>query len=186
MSSSIMFLLVMYLGLLLGGISVRYGLYATVIHELGHIIVYILLLRKIPPLSAGMIGLSIEQPQLRRGSSIVLLASRIGANLLTAGIFWICSIYSPSYDWYFMVVSNLAIAAFNAFPLPFSDGGRILAIATPARYLYIIDHIYAVSIAVVCAGLLWLVLFSESPVLQISLIGVIITIIVKMLKKDRN
>ncbi len=182
MNSAVLFLAVMYVGLLIGGISVRFGLYAVLLHELGHIVVYIIMLRRLPPLLAGIGGLSIELPCLSRGRSIVLLSSGVAMNLIAMICSWASGLVSPSYDGYFFMVANAAIALFNIVPLPFSDGGRLLSLLVNVRYLDIVEHVYAVFTALLCVGLLVMTLFSGSVVLQISLLGVIITIVVKMIR----
>ncbi len=172
----------MYLGLLLGGMSVRYGLYAIIIHEFGHVVTYLLLLRRLPRITAGLAGFSIEMPCLSRARTVMLLSSGIVANLIAVGTTCIITTLKPDYEGYFFIVANLGVALFNMIPLPFSDGGRLLLTAVDVRRLDLVEHIFAIFTAIVCAGLLVLVFFSKLLPLQISLILVIITVIIKMMR----
>ncbi len=182
MNSAVAFLAVMYLGLLIGGMSVRYGVYAILIHELGHFLIYLLLMRRPPRIIMGVAGFSIEMPCLSRARSALLLSSGVLANLFAVGVTLVFNAIKPDYESYFFMVANLGVAIFNLIPLPFSDGGRLLLTVVDARHLNAVEQVFAVFTAVVCAGLLILILFSDLIPLQISLILVIITIILKMMR----
>ncbi len=183
--SSIPLLVTVFFALLHGGNIAKYGLYASIIHEVGHIIVYMLLMKSVPKIRGVAGGVAIKMPNLSINKTATLLIAGIVANLSVATIFAAIGLYRPTYAGHFIIVSNLCVALFNALPLAFSDGGRLLMLFVPAKYLSVLDHLFAATSAVIVAVLIYILLLYGGAVLQISLIGVIIIITIKNLDRKK-
>ncbi len=185
MGSAVLAFALMYAALLFGGPLVRYGLYAALFHELGHIAVYIVQRHRLPQVKFAMHGVSIKYPCQSARRDIILLFAGVAVNLALVAAFAIKLHFSQSYSDYFVITANLAVAVFNLLPLSFTDGGRLLILFVPVRYLWLADVFFTVTSCVFCLCVMLLLLASASFILQISLCGVIIITVTKTLADKR-
>ena len=113
----------------------RIGLYAAVLHELGHILVYLALFRRLPVIEVTMTGLCMRTrgQALTRGQTFLLAAAGPGTNALLAAV-WAVRMeqYAAIRDSAFLA-ANVLTGAFNLLPIPPLDGSRILLVALPQR-----------------------------------------------------
>ncbi len=184
-NSAVPLLVTLFAALLLGGKYAQYGLYASAIHEIGHIIVYLILIKKAPRLSFKSGGVSIAMPVLPMHKTALLLSGGILANMIAVAVALVIGWIKPTYSMYFITLSNLCVALFNALPLSFSDGGRLLALFTPADKLSLLEHLFAATSALLIAVMLYILLFYGGAVLQITLLGVIIIVTIKNLDRKK-
>lgn len=101
---------------------------AMLLHEGGHVLLYLLLLRRVPLLRLRLGGAALQWGGLAPGGwceAAILLAGPL-ANLLAAVGFLAAALRTASYARYFWGGANLLLGAFNLLPLGFLDGGRLL------------------------------------------------------------
>lgn len=108
----------------------RWGLLASVLHEGGHLALWVLLTRTPPRLvvSPAGIRLSMRGASLRQSSVRCLAAAGPLTNLglcavTVAAMRWVCGY---TYGGYWFASANLLVGAFNLLPLPGLDGARVL------------------------------------------------------------
>ncbi len=181
--SAVLFFALVFASLVYGGATVKYGIYAALLHELGHVVVYVLLYFKIPLVSFSLSGMSIKTKSHTRGKEAVLLLSGVFANFLLVAIFYIKSRFSPTYSGYFFMSANLFVGLLNLVPLPFTDGGRLLSLMTPTKYFEVLETLYMLVSVVFCAILLIILCLSSSFTLKISLAAVIMFILANIFKR---
>ncbi len=178
--SAIPLLVALFAGLYYGGTIAAYGLYAAITHELGHIVVYILIYKSFPKITLKSGGVAIEMPKASRFNCAMLLSAGVAANILAVIISAVAFTIKPSYNGYFFAFANIVVALFNSLPFSFSDGGRLLSLFSPTWILPYLDQMFAVSSALLLSFLFYMILNNGSMVLQISLIGIIIIITIKI------
>ena len=104
----------------------RIGLYAAVLHELGHILVYLALFRRLPVIEVTMTGLCMRTrgQALTRGQTFLLAAAGPGTNALLAAV-WAVRMeqYAAIRDSAFLA-ANVLTGAFNLLPIPPLDGAQ--------------------------------------------------------------
>ncbi len=102
----------------------RIGLYAAMLHEAGHILVYGLLLHKRPQIDVTMTGfcLRLNREELSRAETFWLAAAGPGANLLLAVVWAFRMNRQATIRGTAFLAANLLTAAFNLLPVPPLDG----------------------------------------------------------------
>ena len=104
------------------------GLLAIFLHEAGHTLLYVLLLRQRPVLQIGFGGIALRWNTAgvsARRQAMILLAGP-AANLFTALFFLLlCGQQFRMSVWLF-AVANMLLGVFNLLPLGFLDGGGLL------------------------------------------------------------
>ena len=107
----------------------RIGLYAAVLHELGHILVYLALFRRLPVIEVTMTGFCMRTrgQALTRGQTFLLAAAGPGTNALLAAV-WAVRMeqYATIRDSAFLA-ANVLTGAFNLLPIPPLDGAQLAA-----------------------------------------------------------
>ena len=105
----------------------RIGLCAAILHEIGHIFVYLLLFRRFPVIEVTMTGFCMRTwgQTLTRGQTFLLAAAGPGTNALLAAV-WAVRMeqYATIRDSAFLA-ANVLTGAFNLLPIPALDGGRV-------------------------------------------------------------
>lgn len=109
----------------------RIGLLAACLHECGHILVYVLLERRLPVIEVNMTGFCMRTRgcALTAGQTFWLAAAGPLANALLAGVWWarLARRVTLWDDAFF--AANLLTGAFNLLPVPPLDGAQMLAAA---------------------------------------------------------
>lgn len=109
----------------------RIGLLAACLHECGHILVYVLLERRLPVIEVNMTGFCMRTRgcALTAGQTFWLAAAGPLANALLAGMWWarLARRVTLWDDAFF--AANLLTGAFNLLPVPPLDGAQMLAAA---------------------------------------------------------
>lgn len=107
----------------------RIGLCAAVLHELGHILVYLVLFRRLPVIEVTVTGFCMRtrEQSLTRGQTFALAAAGPGTNALLA-LVWAMKLeqYATIRGSAFLT-ANLLTGAFNLLPVPPLDGAQMLA-----------------------------------------------------------
>ena len=100
----------------------RIGLYAAVLHELGHILVYLALFRRLPVIEVTMTGFCMRT----WGQTFLLAAAGPGTNALLAAV-WAVRMeqYAAIRDSAFLA-ANVLTGAFNLLPIPPLDGAQMV------------------------------------------------------------
>ncbi len=106
---------------------VRISILCSLLHELGHVMVWVFLKRSMPELvlSPIGIGLSIYDAHFSSRQELVLAAAGPLVNFVLAIISWGILSYHASYWGYFFMGANLLISLFNLLPVGCLDGKRI-------------------------------------------------------------
>lgn len=107
----------------------RIGILCALLHEGGHVAVYLLLVRRLPVLRASVTGicLSMRGLTLSPGRQLMLAAAGPATNLLLAAL-WLAWMDGPgrySYFGMWFAATNLLLGGFNLLPLSGLDGGQI-------------------------------------------------------------
>ena len=117
-------------GLLLFDASgfLRIGLYAAVLHELGHILVYLALFRRLPVIEVTMTGFCMRTrgQALTRGQTFLLAAAGPGMNALLAAVWAVRMEQCATIRGSAFLAANLLTGAFNLLPVPPLDGAQML------------------------------------------------------------
>ena len=106
----------------------RIGLYAAVFHELGHILVYLALFRRLPVIEVTMTGFCMRTrgQALTRGQTFLLAAAGPGTNALLAAVWAVrmeqCATIRDSA----FLAANVLTGAFNLLPIPPLDGAQMV------------------------------------------------------------
>lgn len=107
----------------------RLGILCALLHECGHIVVFIALEHRLPALEASLAGLclSMRGVLLSPGRELLLAAAGPAVNLLLAGtmLAWMDGPAGYSYFGLWFASTNLLVGGFNLLPVPGLDGWRI-------------------------------------------------------------
>ena len=110
-----------------GGL-LRFAIIAACIHEIGHIVAYVILCKRIPKIKTSALGFSLdvngESFTIFR-ENILLLAGPL-ANFIVSLVGYFYLQVNVSYSGYFFVAENLLLGIFNLLPIGFLDGGKII------------------------------------------------------------
>ena len=106
----------------------RLGLLAAALHELGHILVFLLLFGRLPVVEVTALGLCMQTRGVRLapGRRFLLAAAGPGMNALLAGVWYArASARLTVWDAAFLA-ANILTGAFNLLPVPPLDGAQML------------------------------------------------------------
>lgn len=105
----------------------RIGLWAAVFHEMGHILVYGLILRRKPQIDITMTGfcLHVNREKLSQFETLCLAAAGPGTNLLLVAIWAFRMNRQATLLGSAFLAANLLTAVFNLLPVPPLDGWEI-------------------------------------------------------------
>ena len=106
----------------------RIGLCAAILHEMGHIFVYLLLFRRFPVIEVTMTGFCMRTrgQALTRGQTFLLAAAGPGMNGLLAAIWAMRMEQCATIRGSAFLAANLLTGAFNLLPVPPLDGAQML------------------------------------------------------------
>lgn len=106
----------------------RIGLCAAVLHEMGHIFVYLLLFRCFPVIEVTMTGFCMRTrgQTLTRGQTFLLASAGPGMNGLLAVIWAMRMEQCATIRGSAFLAANLLTGAFNLLPVPPLDGAQML------------------------------------------------------------
>lgn len=108
----------------------RLGLLAAFLHEWGHILCYLCLLRRFPVIEVTMTGFCMRMDARARalppGRLCRLAAAGPAVNLLLAGIWTVLQSRSLTVRGSAFWAANLLTAGFNLLPFPPLDGARMV------------------------------------------------------------
>lgn len=106
----------------------RIGLCAAVLHEMGHIFVYLLLFRRFPVIEVTMTGFCMRTggQTITRGQTFLLAAAGPGMNALLAAIWAMRMEQCATIRGSAFLAANLLTGAFNLLPVPPLDGAQML------------------------------------------------------------
>lgn len=107
---------------------IRISLLCSVLHEMGHIAVWILIKKTLPEICVSFkgIGMKICESDFTPNEVIALAIAGPTVNFLLAFCTWIGLQNQASYWGYFFVGINLLIGGFNLLPIGSLDGKRVL------------------------------------------------------------
>lgn len=102
----------------------RIGLWAAFFHELGHVLAYLLLLRRKPKIDVTMTGfcLRVDRGELSRRETFLLAAAGPGTNLALAAVWMLRMEQQATIRGSAFLAANLLTAGFNLLPVPPLDG----------------------------------------------------------------
>ena len=105
----------------------RIGLCAAILHEIGHIFVYLLLFRRFPVIEVTMTGFCMRTwgQTLTRGQTFLLAAAGPGMNGLLAAIWAMRMEQCATIRGSAFLAANLLTGAFNLLPIPPLDGAQM-------------------------------------------------------------
>lgn len=115
----------------------RMVLLASCVHELGHILVFVICTHRMPPISAAVGGLTLGSTaglSLRQELAVAVAGPL--ANMLAALCFYFLANIKAAYGLYFFMGANICICLYNLLPFGVLDGARILLCLTPPCKVY--------------------------------------------------
>lgn len=106
----------------------RFSVLAAIFHEGGHILVYYLLMGRLPLLRISPFGMAMEVDRSAFTERELLLLAIAGPlmNLLAAGAVLLAMQRKAAYGGYCFAAVNLAMGSFNLLPIKPLDGWEIL------------------------------------------------------------
>lgn len=106
----------------------RIGLCAAILHEIGHILVYLLLFRRLPVIEVTMTGFCMRTRglSLTRAQTFALAAAGPGMNALLAAVWAFRLEQQATVRGSAFLAANLLTGAFNLLPIPPLDGAQML------------------------------------------------------------
>ncbi len=106
----------------------RIGLCAAVLHEMGHIFVYLLLFHRLPVIEVTMTGFCMRARglPLTRVQTFALAAAGPGTNALLAAVWALRLEQQATVRGSAFLAANLLTEAFNLLPIPPLDGAQML------------------------------------------------------------
>lgn len=106
----------------------RMGLAAALLHELGHGLVYWLIMGRLPRVTLSPLGVGMEicPSAFTPRQLLALAAAGPGVNLTLAALAFLSLQLQASYGGYWFLGVNLWMGLFNLLPLGGLDGARIL------------------------------------------------------------
>ncbi len=123
---------ILYLLLLFDGSGfLRLGLLAAFLHEMGHIIVYLLRFQRLPAIDVTLTGfcMRLQGERIRPAEKLLLAAAGPGINLLLAAMWALRMEQRATIRGSAFLAANLLTAGFNLLPIPPLDGAQMLAAA---------------------------------------------------------
>lgn len=120
----------------------RMALAASVMHETGHVLAYIVCTRSLPKIFASVGGLNLRMDKMlgRRQELTVVCAGPL-VNFLAAAALLCLAMCRASYGVYFFAAVHLCTGLYNCLPIGVLDGARILSLLVPARGLWMLQRI---------------------------------------------
>lgn len=112
---------------------VRVGLLAALLHECGHVAVWLVMTKSLPVLSFSLRGIGLDASAAyltRRQTFLLALAGPLTNLLLCAAALGKMQL-AASYWGYFFAAANLATGLFNLLPVGDLDGRRMLQSILP-------------------------------------------------------
>lgn len=109
----------------------RLGLLAAALHELGHIVVYIIFARRLPRIDVTMAGFCMRMggAALTPGQTFWLAAAGPGTNAMLAALWAVKLANRATVRGSAFFAANVLTGAFNLLPVPPLDGAQMLSSA---------------------------------------------------------
>lgn len=106
----------------------RLGIAASILHECGHVLVWLGLCRRFPPLCISLRGICLDArgAHLTRRGEFFLAAAGPAVNLGLCLFVFAAMQRQASYRGYLFAAANLLVGAFNLLPVAGLDGKRLL------------------------------------------------------------
>lgn len=106
----------------------RIGLLVALLHECGHVLVWVLMTHTLPVLrfSVTGIGMDVSGAQLGAGKTLLLALAGPAANFLICGLTLAAMQQKASYWGWFFAAANCLVGIFNLLPFGVLDGRQIL------------------------------------------------------------
>lgn len=123
----------------------RLTLLASVLHEAGHVIAYVICTKKTPPLKISVAGICLQNTcMLSNKQDFFVTLSGPLTNLILALCLHFYIQYKASYGLYFFMAINICVAIYNLLPVGALDGARLISIISKScksKLLYSIKKI---------------------------------------------
>ncbi len=127
MSSIFLFLITVFFGLSFDRLNVfKYCILSSVLHELGHIVSYIIFTGQIPEIKISLFGFTMKNNVSYNKYLPVILLSGPMVNLILAVISYIYLQKQIKIDIYVFMLVNIIVFIMNILPVYYLDGGQVL------------------------------------------------------------
>ncbi len=138
------------LGLLLDGAYLfRIMLFCCFVHELGHVVMYVLCTKKLPKIEVSAGGVCLKRTQhLTKAKKALVLISGPGSNLLMFLLMYLQAQQKATYEGYIIAAVNLCICVYNLLPLAALDGAQLVELFLPIQCINAFQKFQTITIAV--------------------------------------
>lgn len=131
----------------------RMAIFCAVLHETGHIALYVLCTRKLPRIKISAGGISLNRAQnLSKNAYLAVVAAGPLVNLFFSALLFGCAQHKASYTIYFCAAVSLCTGLYNLLPFGMLDGARLIQMLLPSKWLMPFEKIQAVLIRIVFAA----------------------------------
>ncbi len=133
----IFFYALISLGLLLDGAYLfRIVIFCCFVHELGHILAYIICTQKLPKLEFSAGGVCLKKTQnLTKTKKLAVLFCGSIANFLFSAVLYFMALQNATYTAYIYSAVSLCIGLYNMLPVGALDGAQIIELILPSQYI---------------------------------------------------
>ena len=131
----------------------RMAIFCAVLHEAGHIIVYIICTGKLPRIKSSAGGISLNRAQdLSWNAYLAVLIAGPIANMFFSALLFLFAQHKASYGVYFCAAVSFCTGIYNLLPFGMLDGARIVQALLPARLLMPFEKAQNILIRIIFAA----------------------------------
>lgn len=142
----------------------RMTLLCALVHESGHVLMYVLCLHELPRLSLDWGGITLSGAQrLSRNQELLVLSAGPAANFLMTVLLFMRVWHRAGYRLYFLAAISLCTGVYNLMPFGVLDGARILQNILPVGKQDVLHRAQRAMLFAFCAALLCAVISGEMP-----------------------
>ena len=166
MKKLFIFSLFLFFGLFFDRLNIfKYCILSSIAHECGHIVTYIILMRKLPEIDVSIFGFKMKNNILndKHLSRVLISGPLVNLFLAIGGILKLSTGFSV--ETYVFIVVNIIIFTVNILPVFYMDGGQLLYLNSK----FYREHYRLIS--AVCVIVIFIILFCSTGIKKGALLS---------------